>query len=337
MRVLILGVNGFIGSHLLDAILATTDWQVVGFDLSSHKISHQLQHPRLTFVQGDLLKSYDWVEEQVKHADCVLPLIAIANPQIYVDHPLKVFELDFEANLPIVRMCVEHRKRLIFPSTSEVYGMCEDETFEEYTSNCVLGSVTTSRWIYSTCKQLMDRIIVAYGKDQGLSYTLFRPFNWYGPRLDELKPGSGQKSRVLTNFITRIIEGQPITLVDGGMQRRSFTYIADGIAALMAILHNVDGAANQRIFNIGNPHEDVSIKVLAETLLSLAKEQPAFAESAGRVTLQVESGAAYYGSGYQDVKLRVPSIEEARNHLGWQPVVSLTEGLRLTLCSAAEN
>lgn len=331
MRVLILGVNGFIGSHLLDAILATTDWQVIGFDLGSHKIAHQMGHPHFVFEQGDLFQSSEWIAEQVKLADVVLPLIAIANPQIYVDNPLKVFELDFEANLPIVRLCVEHKTRLIFPSTSEVYGMCEDDAFEEYSSNCVLGPVTTPRWIYSNCKQLMDRLIVAYGQKEGLQYTLFRPFNWYGPRLDELKRGATQKSRVLTNFIGQILDGEPITLVDGGAQRRCFTYIADGIAALMLILHNVDGAADGRIFNIGNPYEDVSIKHLAETLLALAKETPALAETAQHVKLISQSGSAYYGKGYQDVKLRVPSIEEAKQHLQWTPVVSLAEGLQLTL------
>jgi nucleoside-diphosphate-sugar epimerase len=330
-RILILGINGFIGSHLAEAILNQTDWTIVGLDLSTHKIKEFLDHPRLEFHQKNMLESYDWIEEQVKLADVVLPLVAIASPQTYVTDPLKVFELDFEANLPIVRFCVKHQTRLIFPSTSEVYGMSPEPEFKEYESNIVLGPVTTSRWIYSTCKQLMDRIIVAYGQKEGLQYTLFRPFNWYGPKLDELNQTGGQKSRVLTAFIAQIMNGEDLVLVDGGAQRRSFTYISDGIDALIRIIENKDGSADGRIFNIGNPSQDFSIRQMAEMLLEAAQENPGLASQAARVSLVDKSSSDHYGKGYQDVPSRVPSIQEARTHLGWEPKIELGEGLRKTL------
>lgn len=330
-NILILGVNGFIGSHLTEAILKQTDWTVTGLDLTTHKIEEFLDHPRLHFHQANMLTSYDWIEEQIKQADAVLPLVAIANPQIYVTDPLRVFELDFEANLPIIRLCVKHRKRVIFPSTSEVYGMCAEPEFKEYESNLVLGPVSTPRWIYSTCKQLMDRVILAYGDKEGLQYTLFRPFNWYGPKLDDLTQVEGQKSRVLTAFIGNILEGQDLILVDGGAQRRSFTYISDGIEALLRIIENKNGCADQRIFNIGNPSQDYSIRELAEQLLASARLNPVYTRLAAQVKLVDKPSAAHYGKGYQDVQTRVPSIDEAKTHLGWEPKISLAEGLKLTL------
>lgn len=330
-RILILGINGFIGSHLTEAILNQTDWDIVGLDLSSHKITEFLGDPRLHFHQANMLESYEWIEEEIKKADVVLPLVAIANPQTYVSDPLKVFELDFEANLPIVRMCVKHHTRLIFPSTSEVYGMSPESEFKEYDSNIVLGPVTTPRWIYSTCKQLMDRVIVAYGEKEGLQYTLFRPFNWYGPKLDELNQSGGQKSRVLTAFISQILNGENLVMVDGGAQRRSFTYITDGIDALLRIIENKNNAADQRIFNIGNPSQDFSIRQLGEMLLDAARDNPALAGKTDKVALVDKSSGEHYGQGYQDVKSRVPSIMEARTHLNWEPKVTLKEGLARTL------
>ncbi|HOD32996.1 MAG TPA: NAD-dependent epimerase/dehydratase family protein, partial [Holophaga sp.] len=123
MKVLILGVNGFIGSHLTERILRDTSWEIYGMDLASNKVAEYLDHPRFTFVEGDISISKEWIEYHVKKCDVVLPLVAIATPKIYVTDPLRVFELDFEENLRIIRQCVKYKKRVIFPSTSEVYGM----------------------------------------------------------------------------------------------------------------------------------------------------------------------------------------------------------------------
>ncbi len=134
--------------------------------------------------------------------------MAIATPATYVIDPLRVFELDFEANLDIVRKCVRYKKRVLFPSTSEVYGMSTDREFDEETSNFVLGPINKQRWIYACSKQLMDRVIHAYGMKQGLKYTLFRPFNWVGPKLDNILEPKEGSSRVLTQFIGNILREQ---------------------------------------------------------------------------------------------------------------------------------
>lgn len=327
MNILILGVNGFIGHHLSRRIIDTTDWRVYGMDMYSERLGDLLDHPRFHFFEGDITINREWVEYHVKKCDLVIPLVAIATPATYVSNPLAVFELDFEANLPIVRACVRYRKRVLFPSTSEVYGMCPDPEFHPYASNLVLGPLTKPRWIYSCAKQLMDRVISAYGQQQGLEYTLFRPFNWIGPGLDSLHTPKEGSSRVVTQFLGHIARGEPIKLVDGGRQRRSFTDISDGISALMKIIANPEGRANGKIYNIGNPANDLSVRELAELMLEIARDVPEYQPGASRVELLDIAAETYYGQGYQDIQTRVPWIANTQEELGWKPRVDVRQAL----------
>lgn len=326
-KVLILGVNGFIGHHLSHRILRDTDWQVFGMDMQDERIAELRGNPRFTFFEGDITINREWIEYHVKKCDVVLPLVAIATPATYVREPLRVFELDFEANLPIVRACVRYRKRVVFPSTSEVYGMCRDAEFDPETSELVLGPIGKPRWIYSCAKQLMDRVIHAYGMEQGLDYTLFRPFNWIGPGLDSIYTPKEGSSRVVTQFLGHIVRGEPIKLVDGGGQRRTFTYVDDGIDALMRIIANPGGVATGKIYNIGNPANDCSVRELAATMLAIARRIPEYRVNAAKVTLVETTSGAYYGAGYQDVRNRVPRIENTKEDLDWTPRVSLEDAL----------
>lgn len=330
LKILILGVNGFIGSHLSEKILKSTDWEVYGMDLSDDKLGDTIDHPRFHFVEGDITINKEWIEYHVRKCDVVLPLVAIATPAIYVSDPLRVFELDFEANLAIVRYCVRYNKRVVFPSTSEVYGMSPDQEFDEETSNLVLGPIGKQRWIYSCSKQLLDRVIHAYGLKGQLRYTLFRPFNWIGPRLDNIMAANEGSSRVLTQFLGNILRGKEIQLVDGGAQKRCFIYIDDAIEALMKIIENKDGVADQRIFNIGFPDAELSIAELAEMMLDVVSEFPGYENVRDRVPLiNVDSGA-YYGKGYQDMLVRVPSIK-AISELGWKPSTNVRTAIRNTV------
>jgi len=330
-KVLILGVNGFIGSHLTEAILQNTDWEVFGMDMSSNKLGKLIDDPRFHFLEGDITINKEWIEYHVKKCDVCLPLVAIATPSTYVSDPLRVFELDFEANLNIVRLCVQYGTRVVFPSTSEVYGMSADSEFDEETTHLVLGPIQKQRWIYSCSKQLLDRVIYAYGLKNQLNFTLFRPFNWFGPRLDDVFEQKEGSSRVLTQFISNIIHGKDIQLVAGGLQRRSFTYIDDGISALLKIIENKEDCATGRIFNIGNPSNDMSIAQLADTLLDVIKTYPEFAGKAKETKLVTVQPESYYGEGYQDVSARVPSIANAAKHLNWEPKIDFATGLRRTL------
>ena len=329
-RVLILGVNGFIGNHLSERLLRDDRYEVYGLDIGSDAIERLRSHPNFHYVEGDISIHTEWIEYHIKKCDVVLPLVAIATPIEYTRNPLRVFELDFEENLKLVRYCVKYNKRVIFPSTSEVYGMCQDQYFDEDTSNLVVGPVNKQRWIYSVSKQLLDRVIWAYG-DKGLKFTLFRPFNWMGPRLDRLDSARIGSSRAITQLILNLVEGTPIRLFDGGEQKRCFTDIADGIEALARIIDNDNGVCDGQIINIGNPENEASIRQLGEELLRQFEAHPLrhnFPPFAG--FRDVES-KAFYGTGYQDVAHRKPSIENAKRLLNWEPSVQMSETIGNTL------
>lgn len=329
MKVLILGVNGFIGNALVKRILQDTSWEVYGMDLACNKLEHSLDNPRFRYVEGDISINKEWIEYHVKKADVVLPLVAIATPMAYVKDPLGVFTLDFEENLNIIRQCVKYGKRVVFPSTSEVYGMCPDGEFMEDDSNYVLGPIHKQRWIYSCSKQLLDRVIWAYGTQHGLKFSLIRPFNWIGPKLDDIDAAKEGSSRVVTQFIINLYRGEQIKLVDGGRQRRCFTWVEDGIDCLMKIIENKDGKADGQIFNIGNPDNECSVRDLAYKLKDMYMAHPACNGAAPEI-VEIEH-EKYYGEGYQDIHTRKPSIEKAKRLLGWEPKTDLDSALTDTL------
>lgn len=330
-RVLILGVNGFIGNHLTERLLQDDNFEVYGLDIGSDAISRFIGNARFHFVEGDISIHSEWIEYHIKKCDVVLPLVAIATPIEYTRNPLRVFELDFEENLKIIRDCVKYQKRIIFPSTSEVYGMCSDKVFDEDHSNLIVGPINKQRWIYSVSKQLLDRVIWAYGEKEGLRFTLFRPFNWMGPRLDNLNAARIGSSRAITQLILNLVEGSPIKLIDGGRQKRCFTDISDGIEALFRIIENKNSNCDGQIINIGNPDNEASIKELAEMLLASFEKHPLrhhFPPFAG--FREVES-STYYGKGYQDVEHRKPSIRNAQRLISWTPTVEMEKTIDETL------
>jgi UDP-4-amino-4-deoxy-L-arabinose formyltransferase/UDP-glucuronic acid dehydrogenase (UDP-4-keto-hexauronic acid decarboxylating) len=330
-QVLILGVNGFIGNFLSERLLAEGGYDVHGMDLNDSAIKRLETHKNFYFHEGDISIHHEWVEYHIRKCDVILPLVAIATPIEYTRNPLRVFELDFEENLRIVRYCEKYGKRLIFPSTSEVYGMCDDAEFDEDTSRLILGPINKQRWIYSASKQLLDRVIWAYGQQRGLEFTLFRPFNWIGPRLDTLEAARIGSSRAITQLILNLVEGTPLLLIDGGAQKRCFTDVSEGIECLFKIVQNRDGVCDGRIFNIGNPANEASIRELAELLVAKFERHPLRGRFPPTVGIRAIESKSYYGEGYQDVTHRRPSIRNARKLLGWNPVIPLQESIERTL------
>lgn len=331
LKILILGANGFIGNCLSHNILSRTPWDVYGLDMDDNKLEESLPNPRFHFFKGDMLSNAEWVEDHIKKCDVVFPLVAIANPTLYVQDPLRVFRLDFEANLDIIKLCVKHKKRIIFPSTSEVYGMSTDQEFDEEKTNFVLGPIHKQRWIYSCSKQMLDRVIYAYGVHEGLDYTLFRPFNWLGPKMDDVFAKKEGSSRAIIQFISNILYGRPIKLVDGGQQRRCFTYVEEGVDALIRMVENKNGGASNRIFNVGNPYNNLSMHQAAQEVISVMKEFPAYKALAEKAEIQVVEAQHHFGDSYEDVQNRVPSIKNAQTYLGWTPKVTFSEMVRKTM------
>ena len=336
MKILILGVNGFIGSHLSERLLADPQWQVTGFDLVGDYVARWAHHPRFTFRQGDIFREDAWLSEAVAAADVVFPLAGVAKPALYVKRPLYVYELDYEQNVKIARLCSEHRTRIIFPSTSEVYGMSPDRELREDESPLVQGPIAASRWIYSCCKQMMDRVLAALGQERGLRYTCFRPFNWIGPRLDTCEDAARHEARAVTQMLYDMLHHRPVVLVNGGAQRRSFTHVDDGIDGLLAMLTHEKEAQGQ-IFNLGNPHNNASIRDLAGAVRDALKEHPAWRSVAEAAVLEERPAAAYYGSGYEDIDDRRPSVAKAQKLLGWSPRIDFTETVRRTVAAILED
>ena len=336
LRIFILGAGGFIGTHLIEKLLNTTDYEVSAFDINTSRLEKYRGNPRFIIYTGDIFNENDYIREQVKLSDIVLPFAGVAMPSYYITHPLWTFELDFEQNLKIVRMCAEYGKRVIFPSTSEVYGISDGSSyFDEEQSPLVLGPVNKTRWIYSCSKQMIDRVITAYGQEKGLQYTLFRPLNWIGPGLDTMNDAKEHRARSVTQIIYDVLHRGEVKLVGGGEQRRSFTWIGDGIEALLMILRNEGGNSDSRIFNIGNPNNNYSIRELTEIIIDEMKKFDSFRDKAENVKIVTVTPESYYSNGYDDTNNRIPLIKNIMS-LGWQPKVSLREAVNKTLRSYHE-
>jgi UDP-apiose/xylose synthase len=270
----------------------------------------------------DVEHSNHEVEEVVAAAEVVIDFIAYANPSLYVTSPLEVFEISFMTNLQVARLCAKHGTRLVQCSTSEVYGSATSGVFDEEASPLVMGPVSKQRWIYATSKQLLERVIHALGIRDGLQYTIARPFNVIGPRLDYLVPaGSTGGPRVFAHFMSALLTGGAMFLVNGGRVSRCFTHVADAVTAFQYFIEH-PGAVN-RIFNFGNPENNLSIREFAMLMRELYEELTG--EPARSELIEI-SGEEFYGIGYEDMDRVPPSIERLRA-LGWEPRHNIRETL----------
>lgn len=326
MKLLILGSDGFIGHHLSASILSDDRFDscfIEGVDTNYTRNKKISFNERFTFNLLDIVKRRDKIDELIEKSDVVMPLVAIATPKVYVERPMDVFELDFEENLRIIKLCHQLNKRIIFPSTSEVYGKGK-APFDEYETDLVYGPIKYSRWIYACSKQLLDRVIFALDQKSKFNFTLFRPFNWVGPFLDSLESSSEGSSRLITQLINDALVKQEITLVDGGHQKRCFTDVRDGVEALKLILLNPE-TTNKKIYNIGNPWNELSVREVSDKLI---KQLYLRNQYTGVIQVKVKSSSEFYGSGYQDVSNRVPNISNIGNDLGWAPKYSFDDSLQ---------
>ncbi|MBN2207407.1 MAG: NAD-dependent epimerase/dehydratase family protein [Candidatus Aminicenantes bacterium] len=340
MSILVLGAGGFIGSHLVERLL-DGGRPVAAVDLSVDKLARVLGRPGLRVALNDIREPAFDLDGFVRGADLVIDLIAYANPGLYVRMPLEVFRLNFEENLRIARACARHGKRLIQFSSCEVYGMTpaavvpdklldpDDPglaTFSEDRSPCLLGPVGRHRWIYASAKQLLERVLHAMGLAGELDYTIVRPFNFLGPRIDFLPSEGDGVPRVFSYFMEALLRGEPMKLVDGGRRRRCYTDIGDAVEAIARIVDDPGGVCGRQIFNIGSPANEVRISELAALMREIYAERLGVPESAlpRPVTVSAEE---FYGSGYQDSDRRIPDIAKARRLLGWEPRVGLRDTL----------
>ena len=332
MNILALGAAGFIGSHLTERLLRAGH-RVVAVDLYDDKIADFGHHENLTFLRQDIREPGWDMERLVRETDLVVDLVAYANPGLYVKIPLEVFRLNFTENLKIAELCVKHAKRLVQFSTCEVYGRTVSSiptanvrdphdpahaTFSEDTSELIMGPVNKHRWIYACAKQMLERVLHAYGIEQGFNYSIIRPFNFIGPKIDFLASEQDGIPRVFSWFSDALLHGTPMKLVDGGYRQRCYTYIDDAVECCCRIIENPGGVCDRQIFNIGSPNNETTIRGLAELMRELYRQK--YLAPGERLSDIVEVTAdEFYGDGYEDSDRRIPDITKARTLLGWEP------------------
>ena len=343
ITVAVVGCGGFVGSHLLDAILTRTKWRVFGVDLDFYRIQHRLNDERCEFMVADLADKS--VVERIAKYPVVVNLADICTPSRYMAEAPEVIRSNYDHPASLADACAKSGSWLIHFSTSEVYGrtaadsglLVEDET------PLTFGPVTASRWSYATAKLLTERYIAGL---KNLKWTVVRPFNFVGPYMDFMPgvDGSGIP-RVLANFSTALLRGEPLKLVNGGVAKRSFTSVHDAVDFLFALFEVGKmgqlpaGAALEKAsekfpfsqaFNVGNPDNELTIAELAQKMRRI------FAEIKG-VSVEsipepeVVSGVEYYGEGYEDSMRRLPSVEKAERLLGFKAKTPIDVVLRESL------
>lgn len=327
-RIAVLGAGGFIGSHLVPALLERFDCEIDAVDTTFEKL--ECRDPRVRRISARI-EEPGVVEEVTSRARVVLSLTALCNPSLYSTVPLEVIDANFTHLLPLVKSCAQRRVWLIHFSTAEVYGLRAVDgagrptpEMSEDDSALLLGPVNRERWSYACAKQLLERVIWAHGQHGGLPFTIIRPFNTIGPRMDFLPGVDGEGiPRVLACFMDRLLRGEALQLVEGGHQRRSFMAISDMVEAMGRVIERARPCQGQ-ILNLGNPDNDVSIAELAR---GLARAFAEVAPQASEPRFEHVSAADFYGPGYDDTQERIPDIGKARRLLSWQPQVRLPEML----------
>jgi UDP-apiose/xylose synthase len=275
----------------------------------------------------------------VANADAVINLAAICNPSQYNTRPLDTIYSNFIDAYPIVELCARHKKWLIHYSTSEVYGRTltsylDDDDYTdpklyeqiEDQTPLIMGPVRNQRWSYAAAKQLLERFIYGQHKEHGMPFTVIRPFNFFGPRMDFIPGRDGEGvPRVLACFITALLDGEPLRLVDGGLARRTITSIHDATEALMLILQNPEKSQNQA-FNVANREAEVTIAELAQWMRKIYAAVSGESRYLDHPIVSV-SADEFYGEGYEDCDRRVPVLTKITGLLGWQARRSLEETL----------
>jgi UDP-glucose 4-epimerase len=311
MKVLITGGAGFLGSHLAEAFLERGD-EVLAMDIAGPaKVEHLLGHNRFRYEAASFMDP-EVIERLTQGIDLVYHLGAVVGVEHYVADPFKVLNVNVNGTQHVLAAAMRHGCRVVFGSTSEVYGRNPKVPFHEYDDR-LLGATSVDRWCYSTSKAVGEHFCFAYHK-KGLPVTVVRYFNVYGPRLDAIDLG-----RVVTIFMGQVLRGDDVTVVGDGSQTRCFTYVNDAIRATVEA--GLKAEATGGIFNIGTETE-ISILDFARLMIEVA---------ASPSTIRFVTQKSIYGDSYEDVQRRVPDNSSMKKILGVQPEIDLREGLRRSI------
>ncbi len=343
-KIVLLGCGGFIGSHLLEHLLAKYGQCLCleGWDEDVSKINHILSAPNLTMNEADIYNSKS-LETAIASADAVISMAAICNPSRYNTEPLAVIDSNFINAHKIPALCAKHKKWLIHFSTSEVYGRTlssyktgepyadiRDYELKEDETPFILGPMQNQRWSYSCAKQLLERYIYGLHRQQSLEYTIIRPFNFFGPRMDYIPGYDGEGiPRIWGCFLAAFRNKEPLQLVDGGSAMRTFLYIQDAVEAISSMLDQPEKAKNQ-VFNLGNRANETTMSNLADVVKTTLFEITGNSLYQHYPVSNIK-GEVFYGEGYEDSDRRLPDVSKAASLLGWQAKIPLKIGIKTTL------
>lgn len=329
LTIALVGGGGFVGTHLLRAILSRTRWKVLVVDVDFHRVRDLLaaRNSRVEFLLADIAD--EKIAERVSKNRIVVNLAAICTPSRYMEEAEAVIESNFTHPANLAKKCARSGSWLVHFSTSEVYGKTRESSgiLDEDSSDFVQGPIGASRWSYSCAKQLAERFIASI---PNLQYSIVRPFNFIGPWMDFMPGVDGEGiPRVLANFSSALVQGKPMVLVNGGVARRTFTAIEDAVEFMFCLFRNSERAFSQA-FNVGNAKNEISISELACQMRKIFARISSLSEDE-LPKCQVLSGEEYYGKGYEDSMRRVPSVEKARRLLGFEAKIPMEQALEKSL------
>jgi nucleoside-diphosphate-sugar epimerase len=315
---LVTGGSGFIGSHLVEALLARGDSVIALDNLSTGRISNLDSvrgHARLRFVQGSVLDEL-MVDELTHQCDVVIHLAGAVGVKLIVEHPLRSLTTNIRGSEIVIEAAHRYRRKVLLASTSEIYGKNSSGPLHEE-SERILGSPAVVRWAYSTAKAVDEILANAYHRERGLPTVVVRLFNTVGPRQS---PAYGM---VIPRLIRQALRGEPVTVFGDGHQTRCFAHVADVVSALLLLLDD-DSTAGQT-FNVGCSDE-ISILDLASLIISRCQSKS---------PVQMIPYDQAYESGFEDMERRVPDTTKLCSRTGWSPHCSLSEILDEMIAEAA--
>jgi len=308
--ILVTGGAGFIGSHLVDALISQGESVLVLDDLStgsSKNLEHLLGSPNIKMITGSVLDE-NLVGELVSKSSKVFHLGAAVGVANIMSNPIESFKVNINGTENLLRACLKYGKRIVITSSSEIYGKNSHGALNE-NSDRILGSPEKFRWLYSEAKAI-DETFAMLLQREGLDVRVLRLFNTVGPRQ------SHKYGMVLPNFVKAAIENEALIIHGDGSQTRCFIHVSDVILALLQAI-SIEEISGE-IFNIGNP-EEISILDLAKQVISIMSSSSEF---------KFESHDSVYPEGFEDMTRRVPNVSKAKSLLNWQPSKSLPAIIR---------
>jgi len=320
MKILITGGAGFIGSHLADKLIEQGHEVTVIDNLSTGRysnVAHLEDRERFRLIIDTVLNER-LMEELIRDTDRVYHMASAVGVRLIMERPVQTIETIFRGTDVVLGFCSRYRKRVLIPSTSEVYGKGASVPFREG-DDLLTGATEKHRWAYACAKTLDEFLALAHWKETRLPVVIVRLFNTVGPRQ------TGQYGMVVPRFVHAAVKNEPIEVHGDGTQTRCFGHVADVVEGLVKLLETP--ACFGQVINIGND-EEVSIKELANRACKLTNSSS---------EIRYLSYEEVYGDGFEDMQRRVPSLDKARGLIGYQPTRTLADIINDVAAEASDQ